>query len=545
MPLNSKRYFKLNFLTTFSALAMFFGCASIQQPTGGPKDTEPPKVLSESPKNFTLNFNSPEISIQLNEYFKLSNTAKEISLSPDVDKQPEYKIKKKYLHIRFQDTLEKNTTYTINFGNGIVDYNEGNILKNYSYVFSTGNKIDSLSITGTVTNAITKEPQLDATVFLLPVNQDTLFGKKKAHIFTSTDSSGNFKLQYLKENTYRIYAVYEKDGGDKIYNSPNDEVAFIEKPIILRKDTSGIKLQLFKEEPTAFRLLDRKIENTGRIIYTFNQKLDTPSLQILSPAELNDNKIVEFSRNGDTALLWTKDLTFDSIKVAILNNGRPLDTTLIRRSKRDDYKQTIGIEDNIPTGRVKPGTDVVLTFSAPVSSIDPKLVTLLQDSVPVRGFRFERDSVSTRKYRLKYSWRKERSYDLTIADNAVKGTYGGLNKQFKKVITRDEEENYGNLNVHFTVPDTTKAYLVELLNATDEPISKTTISTSKTISYTMYAVGKYSIRVIYDENKNGIWDTGSVKEKKQPELIWNSPTEITLRANWDLEEKITIPPPSE
>ncbi|WP_256010912.1 Ig-like domain-containing domain [Desertivirga xinjiangensis] len=545
MPSNLKRYFSVNFLISIILLAMFFGCASIQQPTGGPKDTEPPKVLSESPKNFTLNFNSPEISIQLNEYFKLSNTAKEISLSPDVDKQPEYKIKKKYLHIRFQDTLEKNTTYTINFGNGIVDYNEGNILKNYSYVFSTGSKIDSLSITGTVTNAITKAPQLDATVFLLPANQDTLFGKKKAHIFTTTDSSGNFKLQYLKENTYRIYAVYEKDGGDKIYNSPNDEVAFIENPVILRKDTSGIKLHLFKEEPTVFRLLDRKIENTGRIIYTFNQKLETPSLQILSPAELNNEKIVEFSRNGDTALLWTKDLTFDSIKVAILNNGKPLDTTMIRRSKRDDYKQTIGIEDNIPTGRVKPGTDVVLSFSAPISTIDTKLVTLLQDSVPVRGFRFERDSVSTRKYRLKYSWRNEKSYDLTIADNAVKGTYGGLNKQFKKAITRDDEENYGNLNVHFTVPDTSKAYLIELLNASDQPITKTIINTNRTINYTMYSVGKYSIRITYDENKNGIWDTGSVKEKKQPEQIWNSPTEITLRANWDLEEKITIPPPSQ
>jgi len=543
MPLKRKTYFKLIFLIAIISFSLFYGCASIQQPTGGPKDTIPPKILKEDPKNFSTNFKSPQIDIQLDEYFKLNNVGKEISLSPDVDKQPDYRIKKKTLNVRLQDTLESNTTYTINFGKAIADYNEGNILKNYVYVFSTGPKIDSMSISGTVINSLTKEPQLDATVFLFPLNRDTLFGKKRAHIFTSTDSSGNFKLKYLKEGTYKIYALYEKEGGDRIYNSTNEEIAFQVQPLELKKDITGVELQLFKEDPENFRITDRKIENSGKIIYTFNQKLAKPGLRILSPAELNNNRVLEFSKNGDTALLWTKEMTFDSIQVAITNNNIPLDTTVIRRSKRDDYKQDITITDNSPSGKIKPGTDFTLTFLAPVGSIETKNIVLLQDSVPVKNFRFEKDSISTRKYNFKFSWKPEKSYDLTIPEGAVKGLYRGKNKVYKKVLQRDVEENYGNLTVKFTVEDTTKNYVVQLLNDQNEILTSRSIKTTSTLNYLMYPIGKYSFRIVYDANNNGKWDTGNVKKRLQPEKIWNAPNEITLRANWDLEEKITIPPP--
>ena len=543
MPLKLNTYLKLILFLSFSSYILLNGCASIQQPTGGPKDTIAPKILKEEPKNFMLNFKSPQINIELDEYFKLGNVGKEISISPDVDKQPDYRIKKKTLNVRLQDTLEANTTYTINFGNAIADYNEGNILKNYVYVFSTGNKIDSLSISGTVINSVTKKPQLDATVFLFPLNRDTLFGKKKAHIFTSTDSSGNFKLKYLKEGTYKIYSVYEKDGGDRIYNSTKEEIAFQEKPIELKKDVTGVELQLFQEEPKTFRIMDKKIENSGRILYTFNQKLKKPSLKILNPQELEKNIVVEFSKTGDTALLWSKDMTFDSIQVAILDNNKSLDTTVLRRGKKDDYKQDINITDNIPGGKIKPGTDFTLSFSAPIGSIETKNIILLQDSIPVKNFRFEKDTTSTRKYSLKYAYKTEKNYILTMPEGAVKGLYGGKNKKYEKTFQRDIEDNYGNITIKFTLQDTSVNQIIQLLNEQDEVIDTRYIKKSAHLAYTMFPIGKYYIRVIYDSNNNKKWDTGDVKKALQPEKIWNSDKEFMLRANWDLEDVITIPPP--
>ncbi|MGV3705738.1 MAG: Ig-like domain-containing protein [Arcticibacter sp.] len=528
--------------TLICVYLLFPGCASIQTPTGGPRDSIAPKVLKETPTNFTTNFKADEINIQLDEYFKISNESKEFSISPAMDKNPFFKIRKKVLNIQLQDTLAPNTTYTINFGRGLVDYNEGNVLKNYMYVFSTGNKIDSLTISGTIKNTLSKQPVLDATVFIIPVEQDSIFGKRRANIFTTTDSSGNFNLKYLRAGTYRAYALKE-ESGDRVYNSPNDEIGFLSEPLILTKDTANIQMELFKQEAKNFRIVDRKIEKDAKIVYMFNQKLSKPGIRILQPENLNRSKIVELSATRDTLSMWTETMDFDSIQVVITNEGKDIDTSVIRRGKRDEYKREIRISDNTPGSRIKPGNDLILTFSAPIGDkIDASKITFLQDSVSVSGLRILRDTSSTRRYILRYPWRLERSYILKLGENAFTGRYGGGNKPFEKTFTRDEELNYGNLALSVSVPDTSRQYLVQLLNEKDELLRQNAVQKNTVIAYNMYPVGKYRFRVIYDTNKNGSWDTGDVYIKKQPENIWNAGVEIMLRANWELEEKLTVPP---
>src|SRR5690606_4227965 len=148
---------------------------------------------------------------------------------------------------------EANTTYTINFGKAIGDFNEGNPLLNYSYVFSTGNVIDSLSISGNVIDALTKKPEKEIAVILIPTRQDSIFGKRKANIFTITDTSGNFQLKNLREDTYRIYALKEENN-DRVYNAAGEYIGFLNDSIQLRKDTAGIQLQISKGIPKDFRL---------------------------------------------------------------------------------------------------------------------------------------------------------------------------------------------------------------------------------------------------------------------------------------------------
>lgn len=178
--------FTLFRLTLLMVIAVISACASLQQPQGGPKDTDAPKVLQEVPKNLSRNFNGNKIEITFDEFFKLSNEYTEITISPETETLPNFKIKQKTLEINFKDSLEKNTTYSINFGKAIQDVNESNILKNYSFVFSTGPKLDSLSIGGQVINTIDNKPVLDATVLLYPINKDSLFGKKKTiHLYSN------------------------------------------------------------------------------------------------------------------------------------------------------------------------------------------------------------------------------------------------------------------------------------------------------------------------------------------------------------------------
>ncbi len=537
----SKPIFFILIILALFGVSEFYGCASIQYPTGGPRDSVPPKILNEKPKNFTTNFKDKEVDIQFDEYFKLDNEFKEVSFSPAMEKSPILKIRKKFLNIQFQEPLQDSTTYTINFGKAIVDYNEGNVLKNYMYVISTGKEIDSLSISGTVLNTLTKKPVLDATVFLLPVNQDSLFGKKRASLFTSTDSSGNYSLKYLRANTYNIYAVFEEGAGDKIYNSAKEEIGFLNNPIKLQKDTSGFNIELFKEQPKNFRVTDRKIEKDGRLTFIWNKQLEKPGIQILQPAELNTSKLVEFRPSNDTAFVWTSNMDFDSISVAVQDKNIGLDTVLIRRGKRETYNRAITIESNASGGKLRPGSDLVLTFTAPVKSIDPKKISLLQDSLPVTGLRVIRDSTSNRKIILKYPWKDEKKYILNLADDGFTGIYGGANKATTINFSKDIEENYGTLSLAITVPDTSSNYLIEILNKDDDLLLTTVIRKSTTLNYPTLPVGKYFVRVIYDKNNNKKWDTGNVVERKQPELVWNHPTEISLRANFEIEEKLLIP----
>lgn len=529
-------------ILAFLLSLIFVGCASMQSPTGGPKDSIPPKIVTELPKNLTRNFSATKIEIEFDEFIKLNNEYTEISISPALDIPPTYKVKKEKLSIELQQKLEENTTYTINFGKAIVDVNESNILKNYSYVFSTGDEIDSLSISGKVISSLTKEKLKDVTVFILPISQDSLFGKKRASIFNITDTSGNFKLSNLKENNYRIYALFEQ-GGDRIYNSSNDEIGFLNNPIKLNKDTSGILLQIFKEIPEKLLVKDRRIESDGRITMDFNKSLKNPSLKIFEPENLDKEKTVEFSNTRDSATIWLPEITFDSISIAISSDKQVLDTLKLSRNKKDTYVQSLVILDNINNSKIRPGTDLIFKFSSPIKSFQESQISLLEDSIPAKDFQILKDTTSLRSYRIKYPWKLKKQYNIKMTENAFTDIIGTKSKVYNRKFELDTEDNYGSISFNITIPDTTKTYVIQWLNEKKEVIKQNSIYKNTLLNYIRYPTSKYYIRVIYDDNNNGEWDTGNIKKGIQPEKTWNFGKIISLRPNWDLEENITIPSP--
>ena len=195
MRLNKRVAFFRQYLLLLVVGFFIFGCASMQKPQGGPRDRTPPKLLKATPPNMTRNFKDKQIKLDFDEYFSLKNPFQEINMSPATEKVPNYKVSKKSIIIDFKDSLQKNTTYVINFGKAIADVDEGNVLKNFTYVFSTGAHIDSLSISGRVSNTLTGDRDKDAVVMLFSLKQDSmLFGKKKPTIYASVDSAGNFAL---------------------------------------------------------------------------------------------------------------------------------------------------------------------------------------------------------------------------------------------------------------------------------------------------------------------------------------------------------------
>ncbi|MEO5910014.1 MAG: Ig-like domain-containing domain [Pelobium sp.] len=525
-------------LLLFTVL-LFAACASLQTPQGGPRDITPPKVLEEFPKNLSTNFTGDKILITFDEYFKLNSEYTEISVSPAQDIPPIFKIRQKSLEINFKDSLQTNTTYTINFGKAIQDVNEANTLKNYSFVFSTGPKLDSLQISGQVVSSSDNKPVLDATVFIFQIERDSLFGKKKPSFYTNTDSSGNFSLKNLRESEYTIYALKET-GVDRIYNSPNEEIAFSNSSIKLNKDTSQIILKLFKEVPERFRIVDRKIESDGRISMYFNKGLKNPSLTFIDAPSLK-NPIVDFSLKGDTALVWLPEINFDSLKIAINSDNKALDTVTFKRGKKDSYDRTILFSNNLSGGKIKPGSSLILTFNLPVASINPANAALLEDSVSKSNFTFTKIANSERKYQVNFPWKIKKRYSLGFKEGAITDIYGTPNKQLKLDFELDETENYGNLSIKFSKEDSLKNYVVQLLTEKNAVYSEFPVTKTMTKIFNNIPTNKFTVKVIEDANSNGEYDTGNVRLKIQPEKSWFWDKEIVTRANWDREEVIVIP----
>lgn len=518
-------------------------CANMQAPTGGPKDSIPPKLLNVSVPNLTRNFDHKEVVFEFDEYIKLNNHYKEFSISPDVEKQPDYKIKKKKLIITLPDSLEKNTTYTINFGNGLVDFNESNPFKNYTYVFSTGPELDSLTISGKVSNAFTKEfdpkEDLSVRVLLIPTRQDSIFGKKKANIFTGVDSSGNFKFQNLRADTYRIYAIKEENN-DRIYNHPHELIGFYALDTIrLDKNIENIYIEYAKGKPKEFKIQDRKIQKDSRITLSFNQPLDSPAVRIIDPEELNEKAYVKFSELKDSVNIMLEKLEFDSIKLVISDYNKDLDTTLIRRSKNEKYDRELIPQLNI-TNKVNKVEHITITSTFPIESIDKNKIILKEDTLSRRNFQLQKDTLKDNLYHIRFNWKPKKSYELTIQESAIKSIFGDTNKEFKAAFAYDEAENFGDMIFKINGLDSNVYYIAEIIDEKKTKVyDRKILYNSNTLHYTKFPGGKYLLRIIKDINGNGRWDGVDVYNKIQPEPIWYLDKPFVIRSNWEQNETIT------
>ncbi len=376
----------------------------------------------------------------------------------------------------------------------------------------------------------------------LPSNRiQPISEKRNRLLYATTDSAGNFSLNNLHTGDYRIYALKETSP-NKIYDKDDELIGFLKKTIHLRKDTSNIQLSLFRQDPEKLRKLEGRFDLDGKMFFTFNKGLDNPSVKILYPPDLDQQKIVEFSKTKDTANIYMRNMDFDSIKVSFLQNNKPFDTLVLRKGRKESFDRTFKLLYNVSNNVLKPTNDLIITNNIPIESFDQSLITLNEDSTNISNYTLVKDTGNAKKLILKYPWKPSSRYQLVFNEGSLTNIYGDKNKKLApKIFQGDKLDNYGQLSLKITIPDTSKAYVVELLDNQKKVVRVDPVTKNTTLLYKNYPIGKYNVRVIYDTNKNGKWDSGSVKRREYPENIWNYDKVITLRSNWDAEETIVIP----
>ncbi|MEJ7740931.1 MAG: Ig-like domain-containing protein [Chitinophagaceae bacterium] len=287
------------------------GCANIIPPTGGPRDSLPPILLRVTPEDSTLNFKDNRINFYFDEYVDVQNTQENLIVSPNPKVVPVVEYKLRTVTVRIKDTLEPNTTYSINFGNAIRDINEGNILKDFTYVFSTGNTLDNNQLAGSILIAETGKVDSTMVVLLHRSTDDSAVIKERPRYVAKLDGSGNFNFRNLPAGSFQLYALKD-EGGTRRYISGSQLFAFADKPVIVNDSTRPVTLYAYAEfiEPprrTATVTASVKEKNNQDKRLTFQTSLDNGQQELLSPFEL---QFVNPLKSFDSSAVSFTDITY-------------------------------------------------------------------------------------------------------------------------------------------------------------------------------------------------------------------------------------------
>ena len=371
------KFSSLHILPFAVIILILYACASTGTPDGGPYDETPPKFVRATPDPNSTGNTRKKIAIEFDEFIKIENAAEKVIISPPQTEMPEVKASGKRVLVEFFDTLRANTTYTIDFGDAIVDNNESNPMGNFAYAFSTGETIDTMEVSGTVLNAQDLEPIKGIQVGLHKNLNDTAFTKLPFDRISRTDSRGRFSIKGVAPGKYRIYAL--KDGNQNyLFDSKTEIIAYSDSLIIpsmepaTRQDTTwnaidtlkidtvktvhythfmpdDIILRAFKEETTMQYLAKSEREQLNRFSLYFSAKVDT--LPTVTGLDFDDKDafIIEPSLNNDTIRYWIKDtvlcerdtltLQLDYLYTDTLGNLVPKRDTLYMMNKLSKEKR--------------------------------------------------------------------------------------------------------------------------------------------------------------------------------------------------------------
>jgi uncharacterized protein (DUF2141 family) len=555
-------------------ILFIISCAKQSSPTGGPKDTIPPKLLDSQPRNEAINFKGKTLELTFSEMIALNNPKEQLIITPSVGKDFELKARRNLAILELKNALEDSTTYTFNFRDAVQDVTEKNIVKKLQLAISTGTYIDSLSIEGSVHDILKGKKLKEITVAIYPKNDTFSILKHPAMFFTKSDDKGIFKIDHLKPGVYYIYAIDDKNK-NLFTDSRTESYAFLADSINLLADTSRILLGLVRQDTRPLRTLSARPYNTYfNIKATKNLKdftintLDSATLQYSFGEDQANIKL--YNTFGEADSVGVHLFATDSIdnKIDTVLYAKFLTTESTPEKFDASVKSSAIFEDK---GLVK----AILQFSKPLTQINFDSVFFEVDSTTT--ITFDSTNLSSDKLHntitlsktvdkkiffkppvdktkvvptskptpLKESVPKDPKSKIDPPKKIANQFYFGKaafisidsdsSKKFMQTINPHKTEDLSI--IFYDITTTQKNIVVQLIDKTQTVIKE--ISDKPKGEFTDLTSGEYLLRVIIDSNNNNKWDPGNYFLKREPEQIHyykgdkGVPT-INLKANWEL-----------
>ena len=534
---------KIQSLFLIVLVLSFSQCAKKGRPDGGPKDEDAPLFVTANPPYETINFDKNEINIYFNEYIKLKDLNKQLIISPPLNPENPTLISpqgspSKYIKIQILDTLLENSTYIFDFGNSVQDNNEANTLERFKYVFSTGAYIDSLTLSGSVKNSFKSESVENIKLLLYRLDSaytDSAVYNRKPDYVTSTLDSSNYEFSNLRKGNYLLVALNDA-GSDYVFNPKTDEIGFLKDTIWLPRDSIiKTELSIFKEElPYIFRR--GKEIRKGQLIFGYQGKPSNIKIENLSAVPDNFQTIIFPEKDKDTLNLWHSPIEKDSLIFKISNNNI-IDTITVALRKKQLDSLTV---TKITGGVLNIKDTLFFSTNNPIIKIDTSKINFVHtDSIYITYKAF----ISKKESSVGFLFEKKfkTSYKLNLYPDALVDIFETSNDTVISQFRTRSIEDYGEISLAIQNPEKVPV-IIQLTDINDVTVAQETSSENKTISFNYLIPKKYKIRIIYDTNNNGKWDTGNYLEKKQPEPVQYFPEVQEIRPNWVLNEVIKITP---
>lgn len=559
-------------------------------PQGGPKDITPPRPQRSIPDANSLNYKKNRIDIIFDEIVQVQNTFDNIIISPPQKQAPTVKAIGKKISVELQDTLQDETTYTIFFGDAIVDNNEHNVLSGYSFSFATGESIDTLKMSGTLIDAATLNPIAGVMVGIHSDLSDSAFTSKPFDRITKTDKNGNFSITNIRSGKYRIYAL-DDVGNNYRFDTPDEKIAFsdsIFEPSVstnVVEDTvyrdSVVKLSTGKYDTlrladTVIRKFDVRYSPDSIVLRAFvedyyNQYVvkslrpdvrhftvyfNAPNKELPRTEDINfdigKGVVVEPNTRGDTIDYWLKDTALwaiDTLKFRLTymkmdsthNLVEQTDTISLRSQKRraksdkNSTQEFLTLISNAK-GSINYFDTIEISIPTPAEMDMVKKISLQRrvDTIwqPQKSAITAIDSVG-RRYRVAATLQPSQTYRLVVDSAYFRDIYGNVNKGTTFDFTVKSKDVYASLTLEMGV--FTGKEIIELIDK-NEKVIRRAIADKQKVRFDNLDAGTYYARLFVDLNGNGKYDVGNFAEKRQAEPVYYYSKSFELRQMWDNEE---------
>lgn len=516
-------------------LLCIYGCASTGNPSGGPKDKTPPKILDEkSTPNLQTNFTKQRIELNFDEFVNLKNPLQQVVISPPLIYPLQFDHRGKRIRIKFHEdeVLKQDVTYSINFGEAIEDFREGNKLENFKFVFGTGDVLDSLTFSGSVLDAYTREPAKDILVMLYDtLTRDSIPYQDRPYYFAKTDEEGKFFIENMKSDTFKIFALGDANL-NYIYDQDSEIIGFTDSLYIINDSIkSTIELEVFAGKSTP-QIYDVNTSEYGVLRIEFDQSPEDVEYTV-TDTSLNIYPQVK----QDSLLLWYENPSDTFFTFYIIDDTININTNYLKSSGPLEF-----IESNasLSSGIMK-NDSIQYTYSKPVSYIDTSKIKLYYTNdtleTPISGW--STDVIKNDPYSIYFSfpWQEKDTLTLSIDSAAIFDIFENTIDSSGSTFKIEEAEKRGVILFELNEIQDSIDYLVEIRKS-DKVIQKLILTQeNNTANMSGLVPGKYKATIIEDINKNRKWDAGNYLENRQSEVIRTVDIE-ELRANWEVEASV-------